>query len=180
MTRPRIEDLTVRGEKTLEHIDHDVLERFRFPDGRGFPPSYSAFIRHAGWARLFGLWLIYPPVRRDYADGLLGRGRSLTERFAEEYREGEEDGYDWIVEPDGDWQCAHRLQVFGWSENGDVLLWDTSARDTAGEFPIWESARMQSLHRRGSNLAEVLPGLRARAGRLAVDVDVHPLAATRL
>lgn len=65
--------------------------------------------------------------------------------------------------------------MFGWSENGDVLLWDTSARDEAGEFPIRESARMQSLHRRGSNLTEALPGLRARAGSLSMDHDAQPL-----
>lgn len=180
MSEQRIEDLSIGGERTLEHIDHDALERFRFPDGHGFPPSYAAFVRHLGWARLFGLWLIYPPVLPGHADGLLGRGRALTSRFAEEYREGEAEGFDWIVEPDGDWQRARSLQVFGWSENGDVLLWDTSARDGAGEFPIWESARMQSLHRRGSTLAEVLPGLRARAGSLSMDHDAQPLTSSLL
>lgn len=76
-----IDELAVHGDPTLEHVAMDELENFRFPDGGGFPPSYVAFVRRVGWARLFGLWLLYPPVRPGYADGLSGRGGNLTERL---------------------------------------------------------------------------------------------------
>lgn len=94
--------------------------------------------------------------------------------------EGHDEELDWIVEPGGDWDWAQSLQVFGWSENGDLLLWDTSGRDASGEFPIWESAWMQSLHRRGSSLDQVLAGLRQRAGGLARELDIEPLPPARL
>ena len=55
------------------------MDSYRFPDRQGFPDSYRAFIRHAGWARTFGLWLIYPPVLPGFADGWQGRARNLTE-----------------------------------------------------------------------------------------------------
>lgn len=159
----------------------DELEKVRFPDSGGFPPSYVAYVQRVGWARLFGLWLLYPPVRPGYADGLSGRGGNLTERFRVGCRDAQENGYDWVIEPDGDWDLAERLEVFGWSENGDALLWDTSARDSAGEFPIWESPRMQALHRRGTDLGEVLAGLRERSvGLTHPSFDAEPLPAVRL
>ncbi len=175
-----IDALSLAGSPTLEHIDLAALDGFRFADGAGYPPSYRAFVRHSGWARAFGLWLIYPPVLDGYADGVSGRGRVLTQRLREEYRESREEGFDWVVEPDGDWELVGRLEVFGWSENGDLLLWETTARDASGEFPIWESARMQSLHRRGTALDQVFTGLRERAGSLARDANLQPLGATRL
>ena len=64
--------LTVDGRPTLAHIDFALMDSYRFPDRQGFPDSYRAFIRHAGWARTFGLWLIYPPVLPGFADGWQG------------------------------------------------------------------------------------------------------------
>ncbi|MGW8484400.1 hypothetical protein ACWGJP_14805 [Microbacterium sp. NPDC055903] len=180
MTDPRIAALTAAGAPTLEHIDLDTLDGFRFADGAGFPPSYRAFIRHVGWARIYGLWLIYPPTHPGFADGLMGRGGRLTRRFHDEYAEAREQDFDDVIEPDGDWALAQRLQVFAWSENGDLLLWDPTERDGDGEFPVWESARMQSLHYRGTSLGEVLDGLRTRAGGLAQDASFAPLPAARI
>ena len=133
--------LTVDGRPTLAHIDFALMDSYRFPDRQGFPDSYRAFIRHAGWARTFGLWLIYPPVLPGFADGWQGRARNLTAHLHSVYREGQDDEFDWMIEPDGDWSLPDSLQVFGWSENGDALLWDTASRDTDGEFRFGNHAR---------------------------------------
>lgn len=170
--------LTVEGQSTLQHIDFTVLDSFRFPDRQGFPDSYRAFIRHAGWARTFGLWLIYPPVLPGFADGWQGRARNLTAHLRSVYREGRDDEFDWMIEPDGDWSLPDSLQVFGWSENGDALLWDTASRGADGEFPVWESRSFNSLHRLGGSLYEVLPSIRTRALGLfgPRDHDIEPLS----
>ncbi|MBP6685950.1 MAG: hypothetical protein KA158_11060 [Leucobacter sp.] len=169
--------ITVSGAPTHEHIDFAALS------GDEFPPSYREFITSAGWARSFGIWLIYPPVLPGYADGLHGRSRHLTERFRESYSDGKAEEFDWMIEPDGTWQIADALTVFGWSENGDALLWDTSARDEHGEFAVWESRGMNSLYLLGQSLSEALPLLRQRAATLSgpgiatetTSVDCEPL-----
>lgn len=153
--------ITVSGTPTHDHIDLAAL------DGDEFPPSYREFITAAGWARSFGIWLIYPPVLPGYADGLRGRSRHLTERFRASYVDGRAEEFDWMIEPDGSWQVAETLTVFGWSENGDALLWDTSSRDEHGEFTVWESRGMNSLYLLGHSLSEALPLLRERAAALA-------------
>lgn len=176
-----LDALRVGGEPTRMHIDFAGLDGFSFDDGGGFPPSYRDFIRHSGWARTFGLWLVYPPVLPGYADGFVGRGGQLTRAFRAAYRDGQDENFDWMIEPDGSWELVASLTVFGWSENGDALLWDTTARDAHGEFPVWESVHMDTMHRRGTNLAEVLDGLRSRAGALADNVvDIQPLPPTRV
>lgn len=151
------------GFPALDHVDLVALDAFRFADGGGYPPSYRDFIRSHGWARTFGLWLVYPPVLPGFADGR-SRAANLTARFRAVFLDGREEGYDWMVQPDGDWDLAERLEVFGWSENGDVLLWDVSSRDEDGEFPVWESRGMNALHRLGASLTEALPRLRENAG----------------
>lgn len=153
--------ITVSGTPTHEHIDLAAL------NGDEFPPSYREFISTAGWARSFGLWLIYPPVLPGYADGLHGRSRHLTEHFRASYVDGRAEEFDWMIEPDGSWELADTLTVFGWSENGDALLWDTSSRDEHGEFAVWESRGMNSLHLLGKSLSEALPLLRGRAAGLS-------------
>ena len=174
--------LTVEGQSTLQHIDFTVLDSFRFPDRQGFPDSYRAFIRHAGWARTFGLWLIYPPVLPGFADGWQGRARNLTAHLRSVYREGRDDEFDWMIEPDGDWSLPDSLQVFGWSENGDALLWDTASRGADGEFPVWESRSFNSLHRLGGSFHEVLPSIRTRAMGLfgPRTSEIEPLQPTQL
>jgi hypothetical protein len=169
--------LTVDGRPTLEHIDFALMDSYRFPDDNGFPGSYRAFIRHAGWARTFGLWLIYPPVLPGFADGWQGRARNLTAHLHSVYREGQDDEFDWMIEPDGDWSLPDSLQVFGWSENGDALLWDTASRGTDGEFPVWESRSFNSLHRLGGSLYEALPSIRTRTASLfgPRTFDIEPL-----
>lgn len=57
------------GDPSNDHIDFAELESFRFSNGGGFPASYQTFIRQYGWARTFGLWLVYPPVQQGFADG---------------------------------------------------------------------------------------------------------------
>ncbi|MGW4478302.1 hypothetical protein [Rhodococcus triatomae] len=174
--------LTVNGPPTLGHIDFAALDTFRFPDGGGFPDSYKAFVRHAGWARSFGLWLVYPPLLPGYADGWHGRARNLTTRFHAAYVDGRDEGFDWMVDPDADWSLPASLHVFGWSENGDALLWDTSARDANGEFPVWESQSLNSLHRLGDTLNDALPLVRDRAVGLSGSgpYDIEPLPPSRL
>ena len=170
------------GRPTREHVDFAVLDSFRFPDGDGFPDSYRAFIRHAGWARTFGLWLIYPPVLPGFADGWHGRAGHLTARLHTAYREGRNEEFDWMVEPDADWSLPDSLHVFGWSENGDALLWDTTSRGADGEFPVWESQSLNSLHRLGASLSEALPSIRTQALDLfgPHTYDIEPLPPTRL
>ncbi|MET8506316.1 hypothetical protein ABZV60_16890 [Streptomyces sp. NPDC004787] len=182
MATDPISGLRLRGLPVNEHIDFNSLDGFRFADGEGFPASYRAFVRRAGWGRTFGLWLIYPPVRPGYADGLLGHGAQLTARFRASYRAGESEGFGWMVEPDGHWPLATALEVFAWSENGDALLWDSTARDTDGEFPIWESRDFDSLHYLGTGLREALPLVRSRAVSILGPrpFDVEPLPATLL
>lgn len=170
------------GGPSTAHIDFAALESFRFPDGLGYPPSYQAFVRECGWARTFGLWLIYPPVLPGYADGR-ERADNLTARFLDSYLDGQSEEFDWMVEPDGTWGTPASLRVFGWSENGDALLWDTSERRRDGEFPVWESRGLNALHLLGGSLAEALPLLRERANahsEPADGVDVEPLTPARL
>lgn len=133
--------IRVQGDPTLTHLDLDVLDSYRFADGAGFPESYREFVRTFGWGRLFGLWLVYPPVRVGFADGWQARSRILTERLREVYRDGRIEEFDWMIEPDGDWSLVESLRVFAISENGDVLLWDTAVRDDRGEFPVYCSQR---------------------------------------
>lgn len=175
-------ELSLAGPATVEHIDFDALDSFRFADGEGFPESYKTFVQRAGWARTLGMWLIYPPVRTGYADGRQ-RAVNLTARFLAMYEDGQAEEFDWMVEPDGDWDSARSLQVFGWSENGDALLWDTSARDEHGEFAVWQSLSLNSLHRLGNSLTEALSILRARTHAMpdsARGADIVPLSPARI
>ncbi|MGW4220534.1 hypothetical protein ACWEJZ_26400 [Streptomyces bacillaris] len=182
MVSDPITELRRPDAPTVEHIDFDTLDGYRFADGGGLPGSYRAFVRHAGWGRLFGLWLVYPPVHPGYADGLHGRGAQLTRRLRASYRDGESEAYDWMVEPDGDWTLAAALEVFAWSENGDALLWNSASRDADGEFPVWESRGINSLRYLGTDLRAALPLVRARSVRTpgSTPYDVEPLPATRL
>jgi hypothetical protein len=170
-------DLRVAGRPSLSHVDLVELDGLRFSDGLGFPPSYRGYIRHAGWARLVGLWLIYPPVLAGWADGLSGRGGVLTRRFREAYEDGRVEEFDWMIEPDGSWELVASLEVFGWSENGDYLLWDTSSRTPDGEFPVWVSWGGDALHRAGADLREALLMICGRvAGRTSASgYELHPL-----
>lgn len=166
------------------HIDQYALDAFRFPDGGGFPDSYREFVRSFGWARTFGLWLIYPPVLPGYADGR-GRAENLTARFRAGYRDGRAEGFDWMVEPDGDWALTETLEVFGWSENGDALLWDVSTRDDRGEFPVWESRGCNALALLGPDLDVALAQLRERpevqpGAGAGARVDIDRLAPSRI
>ncbi len=169
-----------QGVPTLEHLDLGVLDTYRFADGGGFPESYRGFVRSLGWGRLFGLWLVYPPVLEGYADGWQARSRILTERLGEAYRDGQDEGYDWMVEPDGDWSLVDSLRVFAISENGDVLLWDTAVRDGRGEFPVYCSQGMNSLRLLGPSLDAAAPVLRAEVLSGESEFDFEPLAAQRL
>ncbi|WP_053388134.1 hypothetical protein [Leucobacter japonicus] len=172
----------IDGAPTTAHLDHEALREFRFSNGLGFPKSYVDFIERYGWARTFGLWLIYPPVRSGFADGR-ARAEHLTTRFRAQFREGRIEDFDWMIEPDGSWELAERLDVFGWSENGDFLLWDPAGARADGEFPVWESRRADTLYLLGATLDEALPRLRAGSvlHREHPELpDVQPLLAVRL
>ena len=81
-----------------------------------------------------------------------------------------------MIEPDGSWDLAERLEVFGWSENGDLLLWDIASRNADEEFPVWESRGMNTLHLLGSSLDEALLKLRERSEAQVIE----PLRPARL
>ncbi|WP_177328226.1 hypothetical protein OH786_33995 [Streptomyces atratus] len=49
MDSDAITELRLRDAPTIEHIDFEALDAYRFTDGGGFPASYRAFVRHAGW-----------------------------------------------------------------------------------------------------------------------------------
>lgn len=172
--------IRVQGTPTVSHLDLDALDSNPFADGGGFPESYREFVRSLGWGRLFGLWLVYPPVLEGYADGWQARSRILTERLREAYRDGQVEEFDWMVEPDGNWSLVDSLRVFAFSENGDVLLWDTAVRDGRGEFPVYCSQGMNSLRLLGPSLYAAAPLLRAEALSDESDFDFEPLAAQRL
>jgi hypothetical protein len=182
---PRYAWIRVDLPRTSEHVDFRALDEYRFDDGRGFPGSYRCFVRELGWGRLFGLWLVYPPVRPGYADGWHGRSRNLRDRLRAMYREGEAAGYDWMIEPDGHWAMVDTLYPFAFSENGAYLLWDVAARDAAGEFPVYRSARMDSIELVGPSLDVAMRRLQADAIALGaefvpVEVDFEPLPAVAL
>lgn len=163
------------SEPTAPLLDENTIESHRLPDGAGLPPSYVSFVRAFGWGRLFGLWLIYTPVPSGFGDGIVGRGRYLTEQLHEDYIDGRTEGYDWKVEPDGSWEIAQRLSVFAMSENGDYLAWDTGARDHRGELPIYHTSRFNSLTSIGRDLHEAIDWLRADGELRTDDVDFRPL-----
>jgi len=157
-------------------LDEDTIEHHRLPDGAGLPPSYVSFVRTFGWGRLFGLWLVYTPVPSGFGDGVVGRGGHLTDRLHEEFREGQTEGDDGKIEPDGSWEIAQRLVVFAMSENGDYLAWDTGARDRDRELPIFHTTRFDSLTRIGDDLHEAVEALRGRRFCQADDpIDFRPL-----
>jgi hypothetical protein len=168
-------DLSLAGEPALGALSTDVLAGHRFEDGGGFPPSYRRLVERAGFCRLFGLWLVFPPVRDGFADGWPGRAGRLTQRFHAAYEDGRAQRFEWMVEPDGDWDVPGRLVVFASSENGDVLLWDTGSRTDDGELAVWLSTRLDSLSRLGASLDDALPRLRTLsepfAGRAPADVE---------
>lgn len=176
-----IASLGLVGTPHTSHVDRTFLDEHRFPDGRGFPPSYREFVTGLGWGRLFGLWLVYPPVLDPYADGWRGRGGLLTERFRSAYRDARTEGFDWKIEPDGTWELVDDLVVFAWSENGDGLLWNTADRADDGELPVYLSPRFDSLNLLGPSLASALAPLREKAGVLAerAPADFVPLPPTK-
>ena len=176
-SRPHLSDDVV--DFSTGHIDFAALESFRFAEGGGYPPSYRDFIRRYGWARTFGLWLIYPPVFPGYADGR-GRAEVLNERFRDRYRDGRAEEFKWMIKPNGDWARVEALHVFGWSENGDALLWDTSARRADGEFPVWESRGLDSLHLLGPTLSDALSAIRDTRSGSESRADIEPLPPVRL
>ncbi|NKT04848.1 hypothetical protein GS485_08705 [Rhodococcus hoagii] len=172
----------VHGTPTVSHLDLALLETFTFADASGFPPSYRDFVRNLGWGRLFRSWLVYPPVLDGYADGWQARSRILTERLQETYRDGRTEDFDWMIEPDGDWSLIDSLRVFAISENGDVLVWDTAARDGHGELPVYCSQGMNSLRLLGRSLDAAVTVLRAESVELfgENEFDLEPLDAQRL
>lgn len=174
--------IRVHGTPTVSHLDLDLMESYVFPDGSGFPASYRDFVRSLGWGRLFGRWLVYPPVLDGHADGWQARSRILTERLQETYRDGRAEDFDWMIEPDGDWSLVDSLRVFAISENGDVLVWDTAARDACGEFPVYCSQGMNSLRLLGRSLDAAVTVLRAESVELfgENEFDLEPLDAQRL
>jgi len=167
--------MRLAGPISDAHIDRTALAEHRFADGDGYPPSYVSFVQRVGWARALDLWLIYPPVLPGWADGVDGRGRVLTDRFREIYADARDEEFDWKVEPDGSWDVAASAVVFGWSENGDALLWDTRTRRADGEFDVYLSAHLDALRRIGSTLDEALEHL-ADGDALSA----HPLSGFRL
>ncbi|MHA7134986.1 SMI1/KNR4 family protein [Oerskovia turbata] len=175
MTTDLVDALSLAGTPALDAVASDVLAGHRFDGGGGFPPSYRRLVERAGFCRLFGLWLVHPPVRDGWADGWQGRAGRLTERFRAAFADGRDEGFDWMVEPDGDWGLPERLVVFAFSENGDALLWDTAARADDGELAVWCSPRLNGLLRLGSSLTAALPRLRSSsepfAGRAPADVE---------
>ncbi|MGC0363614.1 hypothetical protein ABH922_001598 [Rhodococcus sp. 27YEA15] len=174
-------EFELTGRPNTHHVDHDVLENYRFTDGGGFPPSYKDFVTAFGWARVLGGWLVYPPVRAGFADGWQGRARNLTERFESVYADNLVEDFDFTLEPDGDWSLIGQLEVFAYSENGDALLWDVAARDEFGEFPIWLSVNLNSLERLPGTLPEAFVHLRTNRGiGPAIDATIEPLPPSRL
>jgi len=133
----------------------------------------------AGFCRLFGLWLIYPPAVPGVADGWDGRGQVLTQQFHETFAAGRREDFDWLVEPDGDWELASRLVLFGWSENGDGLFWDPDD-PSEEELAVWASYRFDSLHRLGPSLPSALPRLRDNAFARDAPADIYSLVPARL
>ncbi|GIH90231.1 hypothetical protein ACFFMN_10490 [Planobispora siamensis] len=169
-----MDELSMTGVPALDAVAQDLLTEHRFADGEGFPASYRQYVLRAGFSRLFGLWLVYPPARDGFADGWQHRAARLTEVFRQTYAEARTEEFDWKVEPDGDWSMIDSLVVFAFSENGDALLWDTRGR-VDGEFDVYYSARLDSLHRLGASLGEALPRLRELsqpfADRTAADIE---------
>ncbi|WP_292769571.1 hypothetical protein [Microbacterium sp. UBA3486] len=125
------------------------------------------------WNLTVGLWLIYTPVPSGFGDGVVGRGRYLTEALHRDVREGRAEGYDWKIEPDGSWSIAERLVVLAMSENGDYPAWDTGARDDDGELPIFHTSRFNSLTRIGDDLYEAIEWLR-QGDREPDPIDLTP------
>ncbi|WP_157257476.1 hypothetical protein [Oerskovia sp. Root918] len=160
------DQLSLTGVPALGAVSVDLLDAHRFEDGEGFPPSYRRLVSRAGFCRLFGLWLVYPPARDGYADGWQHRAAHLTDRFRATYQDGQAEGFDWMVEPDGDWPVARRLVVFAFSENGDALLWDPSTR-TDGELAVWCSTGLDALTLLGPSLTDALPRVRELSGPFA-------------
>ncbi|NKZ76513.1 hypothetical protein GTA28_06470 [Rhodococcus hoagii] len=174
--------IRVHGTPTVSHLDLALLETFTFADGGGLPASYRDFVRNLGWGRLFRLWLVYPPVLDGYADGWQARSRILTERLQETYRDGRTEDFGWMIKPDGDWSLIDSLRVFAISQNGDVLVWDTAARDEHGELPVYCSQGMNSLRLLGRSLDAAVTVLRAESVELfgENEFDLEPLDAQRL
>lgn len=180
MEREQRWNLTVAGEPAPQLDEHTIGDH-QLTDGAGFPPSYLSFVREFGWGRLFGLWLIYTPVPPGFGDGVVGRGRYLSEALHRDFQEGRAEGYDWKIEPDGSWSIAERLVVFAMSENGDYLAWDTGSRGPDAELPIFHTSRFNSLTHIGNDLHEAIDWLRRGSGDPAAEaVDFQPLVPARL
>lgn len=173
-----VSGLRLAGPRSAAHLDAEALASLTLPDGGRLPSSYVAFVEHAGWARTFGLWLVYPPVLPGWADGLQGRGGALTTRMVDAFLEAKHEDFDWVIEPDGSWELIPALRVFAWSENGDALFWDTSSRDARGEYRVFCSSRGQNLALWGSDLEEALD--RMAAARFGDAPDLEPLTPTRV
>ena len=175
-------ELSWTGVPDLTAVSTAELAEHRLPDGGPFPPSYRRLVARFGFFRLFGLWLVYPPASPGVADGYQGRGAELTRRLRSTYAEGRAEGFDWMVEPDGSWELVDDLVVFGLSENGDALLWDTSARLPDGELGVWCSRGFDSLTRLGASLDDALPRLRELSAPFSerAPADVECLTPARL
>jgi hypothetical protein len=150
-----IPELTMAGESTYRpHAEAFTSAEREL--GISLPESYRAFTSKYGFGLTAGLFMIYVPVPASEtrrSENLVSSARTL----ARENREAIAQRFFRNYAPDGSEEIARRLVPFGYSENGDRILWDPAEKNEEGELAVYViGSGFSPVRRAGRDLGEFL------------------------
>lgn len=150
-----IPKLTTTGDPTYR----PTAEAFSSTEealGIALPPSYRAFTTEYGFGLTLGLFIIYAPVAASEtrkSENVVSSARTL----ARENREAIAHRFLRNYAPDGYEEIVRRLVPFGYSENGDRILWDPADKNEEGALAVYVIGSGYSpVRRAGQDLGEFL------------------------
>lgn len=127
------------------------------------PPSYLQFAQEIGFGRLLGLFLTYIPMGENtpYCDALEHRNAHWKEIF-QMYLKEYPDRLFLKKEADNKERLAN-AEPFLFSENGEVVFWDSRNRDDKGECPIYLVDFSTGIYLAGNTFKEFILNLTDKA-----------------
>lgn len=138
----------------MEHGNLEVLEKFQFSNGRGFPNSYKQFVKQYGYGVTMDQFHIYIPMD-DYGDSLDIRSKEIKSTYYEDVLKND----IWFdLEPDGTVALLKRMIPFASGTNGYYLFWDPDSQGF--EFDIYlTDFRGSGFRKIGNSLFEAIDHL---------------------
>ena len=127
------------------------------------PPSYLQFVQEIGFGRLLGLFLAYIPLGENssYCDALESRNaywKSIFQMYLKEYPDM------LFIEQEADnKERLANAEPFLFSENGEVVFWDSRNRDDKGECPIYLVDFSTGIYLAGNTFKEFILNLTDKA-----------------